>query len=149
MDSLMKSINTIARCGILYRAQALSAQQLNGHQHAYILRICQQPGISQEELTREIYVHKSNVARQLAALEAGGFIRREPAEQDRRALRIFPTEKALEVYPQVRKVLSHWNAYLMEALPQAQRDTLVALLSQVADKAKAYVDENRGEGLAP
>ena len=52
---------------------------------------------SQEQLVKEIYVHKSSVARQLALLEQNGFITRSACPSDRRQLLVYPTEKALRV----------------------------------------------------
>ena len=63
---LMGRINRISRCFTLYRNNQLEQEGLNGYQHLYILWVCRRPGISQEQLVKEIYVHKSSVARQLA-----------------------------------------------------------------------------------
>ena len=52
-----------------------------------MMRICRQPGWTQEELARDLNVHKSSVTRTLAALENGGWITRAPDPEDRRALR--------------------------------------------------------------
>ena len=81
-------------CTNLYRDTQLDDTSLSGCQVPYILRICRQPGQTQEELAQGLHVHKSSVARKLAALETNGWITRTPCSQDRRALRVYPTPKA-------------------------------------------------------
>ena len=102
MDSLMKYIARIFRCSILYRNEILVQEGLNGYQHTYILKLCNNPGISQEQLSRMLYVNKSTVTRQLALLEQGGFVTRKPGSADKRTMLVYPTAKAEAVYPKVK-----------------------------------------------
>ena len=69
MPGFMKNINQIARCAEQYRTDRLAQLGLTGCQYSNILHVCREPGISQECLARQICIHKSNVARQLAQLE--------------------------------------------------------------------------------
>ena len=69
MPSFMRQINIISRCSAMVRNDALADTGLKGSQYAYILTLCRHPGISQEQLSRHIYINKSNVTRHLAQLE--------------------------------------------------------------------------------
>lgn len=141
----MRCINRTARCSQLYRCERFEEIGLNGGQYIYITCACRNPGISQEQMARQILVNKSNVCRQLGLLEQNGFIRREPDEHDRRILRVYPTQKAEEAYPFIQQVLADWRHYLTEDFTDEERETLDALLEKVLQKAVAYA-ENR---LAP
>ena len=99
----------IARCSNQFRSERLRDTGLCGQHCAYILRVCREPGTTQDAIAREIYVNKSNVTRQLATLEQNGFVERRPCETDSRAMEVYPTEKALAVLPEVREVLRAWN----------------------------------------
>lgn len=138
MDSLMKYVSRIHRCAGRYRADKIDG--LNGFQHTYIFHICKRPGISQEELARHICVNKSNVTRQLGALEQSGFVRREPDTEDRRMLRVFPTEKAEAAYPRVRALMEEWNGLLLEDFTPEERAVLTSLLDRATRKAIAAVE---------
>ena len=70
MDSLMKYISRIHRCSGRFRGDKIEG--LNGRQHTYIFHVCKRPGISQDQLARHICVNKSNITRQLGALEPAG-----------------------------------------------------------------------------
>ncbi len=139
MDALMKYINTISRCAILYRNEKLESEGLNGYQHTYLLIICNNPGISQENLTKRIYVNKSNVARQLALLEQNGFVTRQPCEKDKRVMLVFPTQKAFDIYPRVKAFISEWNSYLCEDFTQEECSLLLSMLTHITDKATSKI----------
>lgn len=141
MEVLLKYISRIWRCSILYRNDKLEQEGLNGYQHSYILKICQNPGISQEQLSQLIYVNKSNVTRQLALLEQNGFITRSPGEKDKRLMQVFPTQKAFDVYPKVRALSMEWSSYLSEDFTEEQRQQLCSMLEHVMNKAMSRVDK--------
>ena len=68
MDSNVIMINPIARLSAFYREKEFKKIGLGEMHHAYILSICSEPGISQEELACKLFINKSNVARQLAEI---------------------------------------------------------------------------------
>lgn len=145
MESIMKYISRTSRLSILYRSDELEKYELNGIQHTYILNICNNPGISQEQLAKLIFVNKSNVARQLALLEQTGFITRIPSEADRRQMRVYPTEKALENYPKVLEVLHEWNARLLEDFSEEEQLLLISMMKKVMNKAVDIMEQNDGK----
>lgn len=148
-QSLMKYIGRLNRLAILYRSMELEPEGINGIQHSYILRICAQPGITQDELAQALTVHKSNVARQLALLEEGGYVTRAHKDGDKRALQVYPTEKMQTVYPKVRTILDDWNAYLLADFTREQREALSGMLIHMLERAAGRVEEEHGRREAP
>jgi MarR family transcriptional regulator for hemolysin len=144
MTAYMKYINIISRCAAQYRNERLENSDLNGSQCTYILNICKNPGISQDELADMIYINKSNVTRQLAALEENGYITRNLCETDRRVTEVYPTQKALDILPHIRELLRTWNEYITSDLTEEEKQQFFTLLERIADKAKLYV-KNAGK----
>lgn len=140
MASFMQFVNRTSRCFTLYRNNQLEQEGLNGYQHLYIIKICRQPGILQDELVKEIYVHKSSVARQLSLLEQNGFIRREPCPQDRRQLLVYPTKKALELLPKVMEVRDRWNEQILEDFTEKEKILLCQMMERVMQKAEDVLE---------
>ena len=145
----MRCISRTARCSQLYRSERLAEVGLNGGQYVYISNVCRNPGISQEQMSRQILINKSNVARQLASLEQNGFVRREPDAKDRRGMRVYPTERAMEVYPYIQQVLADWRHYLTEDFTDEEREQLDSLLERVLEKAAAYADKRLAREKEP
>lgn len=145
MASFMRFVNRTSRCFTLYRNNQLENEGINGYQHLYIIKICKNPGISQEQLVREIYVNKSSVTRQLSLLENNGFIRREPCKEDRRQLLVYPTQKAYDIFPKVVKVRDQWNDMLLEDFSEKEKETVFKMMEKIMEKA-AYILEHPAEG---
>ena len=141
MDTLMKYIHRISRCAILYRNGKLEQDGINGYQHSYIMKICKNPGISQEQLAKTIYINKSNVTRQLALLEQGGFITRISSEKDKRVMQVYPTERAYDIYPKVKKLAMEWNASLTADFTEEELGLLFSMLKHITEKAVKRVEQ--------
>ena len=141
MPSISRYIMTIARCSNQFRSERLQGTGLCGRHCAYILRVCRAPGTTQDAIAKEIYVNKSNVTRQLAALEQEGFVELRPCETDSRAMEVYPTEKALAVLPQVRAVLQEWNAYITADFSEEEKEQFSSLLARAAARAQQRLDE--------
>lgn len=135
----MRYINTIARCANLHQDEALQSAGLSSYQSAYIPIICRKPGITQDQIARELHVNRSSVTRQMTALEDAGFITRQRCTGDRRAIQVYPTDKALEVLPLVRKARQTWRALLLEGMTDTEREALDKLLARLADRAEDIV----------
>lgn len=54
-----------------YLDKKLAPFGLNSSQHMYLIRVCREPGITQDSLFSRFYIHPSNITRALAALEQG------------------------------------------------------------------------------
>ncbi len=138
MPPLTRQINVAYRCGMMYRDRQLADLGLNGCQSQYLLPLFRTPGISQEALAEHLCVHKSSVTRQLSALEAQGFIRRETDPNDRRSLLVYPTEKALAIKDRFFQMLGEWRQYLLQDFTDEEQETLNLLMERVASRAIAY-----------
>ena len=144
MNGIMKYINRLARTtGVFYNSR-LRDYGIGQCHHPYILLICREPGIPQEKISREICVNKSNVTRQLTALEEKGLIIRKQDSNDRRVWRVYPTEKMQQLLPVVRQVMGEWNEYLLEELSQQEREVLVQALEKVTARANEAARELLG-----
>ena len=136
-EKSMRYIGRIARCSSFYRAKMLSDLGISGVQCPYLTHISRQPGISQDELARQLYKDKSVVARQLATLESQGFIRREPSPTDRRVQQLYPTEKTAAVLPRILKVFADWEAEMTRGFTDAEREAAAQLLRRMYENAEA------------
>ncbi len=141
MSSLMWELDSIARCATQYRTEMLAPLGLKSCHASYLLHICADPGICQEQLAQRIFFNKSSVARQLAALEEVGFIRRCTCSADRRVTRVYPTDKAMEALPQIQKVLADWEAIVTADFTPETLDCAMAVLRKLKERAAHQIQE--------
>ena len=142
MPYIVKTMNEIVRCGMQYRNDRLAPFGLKSSHASYLLEICRNPGISQDNLAKRICFNKSNIARQIAVLEEDGFVQRKASAEDKRVMELYPTEKTLELMPQIRQVLGDWRGYLMEGLTEEEIRVLDKALESMRAKAGQWVEEN-------
>ncbi len=140
MSSFMRQISVTYRCAMRYRERELEDTGLTGFQTPYLLALYRRSGLTQEELARELDVNKSTVTRQLVCLEEKGYIYRMSDEEDRRVLRVYPTEKALALQDRLRHVLADWSSFLTEGFSEEERAFLMDKMMQVARRAESYVN---------
>ena len=142
---ILGSILRIGRCCQLYRRQALRDTDLQPAQHLLISQICRRPGLAQEELIAEMVLDKTTVAHQLMKLEEQGYLRREAAEEDGRCRRLYPTEKAVAVYPRVHEVFEEFTAGILAGLSEEEQRELERLTEVLRRNARRLVEAERGE----
>ena len=141
MSQIIRNMLEISRCGVQYRSDNMAAMGLKSCHASYLTAICENPGISQDKLARMIYFNKSNVARQAAALEEEGFVRRVPSAADKRVMELYPTEKTLELLPQIREILTCWENCITSDLSEEEKDMLTVLLQKMRARAGDYMED--------
>ena len=139
MSQIIRDITEIARCGAQYRTEALAPMGLKACHASYLLEICANPGISQDKLAARICINKSNVARQAAILEEDGFVIRTPSEQDKRMMQLYPTQKTLDLLPDISPILRQWEACLTADVSEEERVILERVLERMKDKAAEWM----------
>ena len=139
MSRITGRINIISRCQGLFRASRLKDSEICAYNY-YVLPICMNPGLSQEQLARRTCRDPYNVTRHLAKLEQLGYVERRPGEEDRRQMLVYPAEKLQAMLPQVRKAIEEWDAYLFEGLSPEELEQFEATLLRVAQRAREYVN---------
>lgn len=141
MSSIIRDITEISRCGVQYRSDKLAPMGLKSCHASYLTVICDNPGISQDKLARQICINKSNVARQVAALEEDGFVRRCTCAADKRVTELYPTEKTLEMLPQLNEILKCWEGYITQDLTEDEKALLSTLLTKMKSRAAWYMED--------
>lgn len=142
MPHIIKTMNEITRCGMQYRNDNLEPFGLKSCHASYLLEICRNPGISQDTLAKRICINKSNIARQIVVLEEGGFVDRRSSQEDKRVMELYPTQKTLELLPDLRKVLGGWSRYLTQDFTGEEIELLARMLSSMRERAAQWMEEN-------
>lgn len=138
MASIMRRMNVISRCESIYRTEQLG-EDLPGIFHSYILTICAKPGMSQDKLAKHLCLNKSNVTRHLAKLEKNGYIERKVCVEDKRELLVYPTEKMLEIYPEVVRITREWNVLVAEDVSEEELEVFHRVLDKMVDRSRKIV----------
>lgn len=132
---ISKDIAAVGRYLRRHRNQYMEPFGLKSIHARYLIEVCENPGISQDGLTQLLSFDKSSVARQAALLEEQGFLQRSPGE-DKRVLRLYPTEKTLALLPGLQAAMDGWERDLLRSLTPEEESTFAALLAKIRDRAE-------------
>ena len=131
----MKLINSIHNCQVLFRKNNLPLEDLTGRQHTFIFSICESPGRTQDSIAQELHLDKSTVARALAKLEQTGYVERKSNPNDNRELFVFPTEKALGIFTDVKTVAKNWARQLSKNISKEEMQIFGSVLKRMHENA--------------
>lgn len=126
-----KEIEAISRSLRRRRSRYMESLGLKSVHAKLLLDIADNPGISQDALSRLAGVDKSNIARQIAVLEQQDFVYRQPAPGNRRMLQVHLTKKSLFLLPKLQKTSQNWEEDLLQDLSNWEISQLSALLHRI------------------
>jgi DNA-binding MarR family transcriptional regulator len=133
---------TIGRwISILYRyGQCTVARELEDYnigrgQHVILLTLYRHTGISQETLSDILKLDKGSIAKSVKKLEDEGFIDRSVDADDKRAYKLFLTQKGQDIIPVVKKAIGDWEDALTSELKEEEKQAVSVLLEKMALKA--------------
>lgn len=129
----------------MYLDKQLAPLGVNSSQHMYIIRINEEPGVTQDQFVNGFYIHPSNVTRSLMALEKGGFVRREANEGDRRTFRLYPTEKAKNICRQIKTIGDAWQEAVLADFSPEDRQKFLDMLRQAGEKSVQLLNSKPDE----
>ena len=145
MPKFMKMLNNISRSQAIYRHSKISADDLHSSHYSFVLAICRAPGRSQEEITQNICLNKSTVARSLAQLEENAYVVRIPKTEDKRCLLVYPTEKMYELMPTLRTIVSDWYDHILEGISEDELEVFQSVLVRIEQNARRATTHGGGK----
>jgi MarR family transcriptional regulator, transcriptional regulator for hemolysin len=140
MIPINKSISIIERSNILYRNEVFKEYGLKGYQASYLLEINKHPGISQEQLTKDMHIDKSNVARGLISLSESGYITRVQDTNDMRFILLYPTDEGIKLAQKISVILKKQRAYLLQDFEESDLLKLMEYLEKLKLRASELLE---------
>ena len=96
-EPIGKYISQLYRKGGTQISKEISTFGIGQGQLMFLTQLYKQDGISQEELTEILRIDKGTTARAIKKLEEENLVTRIKDEQDRRAYKVYLTEKAKSI----------------------------------------------------
>lgn len=131
MRDLSKFVSVTYRRTQIFYTERLKKLNITSGQFMYIVCICENVGQTQDELSRRLNIDKSTVSRVLPQLESSGYITKVINSNNRREFNIFPTDKAIAIYPEILEIKDEWHNKITEDLSDIECDAFEKLLEKV------------------
>lgn len=119
-----------------YLGQQLAGLGLTASQYYYILKIHDNPGLTQKELIEAEFINPSNVTRAIKQLVTLGFVVRQQSPTDKRAFQLNLTTEGEALYPKLNAILQKEETEVRQAakdvIPDFDADQFVAVLHLIS-----------------
>ena len=102
-------------------------------QYAALVAIRTHPGIDATRLSAVIAFDRSTLGSVIERLEAKQYVERKPAREDKRVKLLHLTKKGSALLRNIVPLVDRAQARMLQPLKQADRKTLLALLTQLVD----------------
>lgn len=96
--------------------QQLARIGLSASNYFYILKIHDNPDLTQKELGEKEFIDPSNVTRAVKQLIGQGLVARRPDPQDKRAKQLILTAEGIAIYPKILQILDAAETTLATAV---------------------------------
>ena len=130
-ESVGKYIASIYRNSQCIINKKLEGYDIGSGQHDFLYSICKNEGISQTELSKQLYIGKATTAKTVKHLEKIGYIRREKDPEDKRVYRLYLTEKGHEIAPLVNEVYGGMLDLYGKGFSQEEYEHIVHILKKI------------------
>ena len=128
MDPTKRQMTKIAREVSKLAGRMLRDQGIGTAEFDVVHVIRKNPGITQAGIRDQLGIDKGAMARQIASLEAKGFLIRKENPQDGRSQLLYATEKADQLKNSKAYIESVYYEWLLEPLSDQQRQEFAATL---------------------
>ncbi|MFC3052725.1 MarR family winged helix-turn-helix transcriptional regulator [Kordiimonas pumila] len=98
-----------------------------------LITVWRNPGITQQGLAKQLEIANMSVCRQVDTLEERGMLERKTDPKDRRARRLFTTEKTVPVIKEAIEHLKEVSELFLTPLDKDERDMLIRFLNRMIE----------------
>ncbi|MDR6223386.1 MarR family winged helix-turn-helix transcriptional regulator [Methanococcoides alaskense] len=127
-------ITMLSRSKIAYMSRELKPYGFGWGDYDFLMMLYyRKEGVSQENLAKSLTVSKTTSMRAIKKLESEGYIFRKQDENDRRAYKVYLTEKGKAIQETIWQKLADWDNMIFSEFSSEERDNLKLLLKKACD----------------
>lgn len=131
MNEILREIGKLYRCLDSISNIEFKQFQLAKGQYAYLVRVCENPGIIQERISEMLKIDRATASRAIQKLEQAALVEKREDTQNRRVHRLFPTERGMQVFEVLKAEEDHSGETTLRGISEADRAVLLQLLSRM------------------
>jgi DNA-binding MarR family transcriptional regulator len=131
MKQILREVGMIERCFESIANIEFKQYSLSKNQYIYLVRICENPGIIQERVADLLKVDRSTASRAIEKLKQAGFIKKSITEENKKNVRLYATEKGLEIFLMLQKEEAYSDEIALKGISEEERQILLTLLSTI------------------
>lgn len=126
----------IYRCAQTYFDKELKKFGLSMATYPYVLSLSKNEGINQNEISRKLYVDKSMSAKSIKKLINLGYVSKKEDKKDARAYKLYITDKAKDIIPEILEIRNKWVDILSEGSDEEKVEISIDFLWKALKNGK-------------
>lgn len=138
-----KQISILFRQLNLYFNRELSEISISATELLYLSSLYAKDGITQDDLAQEYSVDKAAVTRTVQLMEKKGLITRKIDDEDKRAKKIFLTDKAKSLEKKLREIQARWVYAMTKGMGKNSIDSFLRQIDNMVERAKELNQKER------
>lgn len=139
MDTMEQNFSLICRKFTKFLNIELKNAGITPAELSYLNYLLEQNGMTQDELAKASCVDKAAVTRMIQTLEKKGVVERRADETDKRANRIYITDKAYHYADVIKEVRQKWMQIIGVQMSRQEMQQLEHQVAEIAEKVKEAV----------
>jgi len=143
MQNYFRSIGLIARANAVIGNRVFKPDDLQSNQFIYLMRIVENPGITQTELADQLHVDPSTCLRTVRKLTDNDFVERQLDSHNKKLRLLKATAKGQAMYPALRKFEQSILTAGTAGLSTGEKALLEELLGKVAANIRDFQHEQK------
>ena len=140
---IIREIGTITRCINSISDIKYKNINLQKGQFIFLIRVCENPGINQRDLSKLLKVDKTTTAKAIQKLIGVGYIERKEDSVDKRMWRLYPLKKAHEAYDYIIEEENRVNKDYYNNFDKEEKNSLHKLLKKLSKNIEADCDKTK------
>lgn len=133
MKEILREIGMIYRCLNSISNIEFKSFDLEKGQYAYLVRICENPGIIQERVAEMLRVDRATASRAIQKLEGAGFIEKKNDADNKRVLLLYPTQKGEEIFRVLASEEFYTDGTALAGISEQEQQQLLVLLKRIRE----------------
>lgn len=134
-NDLARFVGVLNRQSQAYISNALKSINISYSECIFLVNLYDNEGINQEELSSMLLIDKTITAKSIKSLEEKGFITREMCEKDKRAKKLYLTNKGRDCREHIFLVLKNWVDFVTGEMDEKTKIIVFSGLQLMAEKA--------------
>ena len=138
---MIKWLSVTDRFTKMYLDRQFIPLGINSSQHMYILKICQSPGITQDQFISSFHLNPSNITRSILTLEKKGFLIRKTNPTDKRTCMLYTTSIAEAICGPIQKIIEQWENQILQNFCDDEQQLFLSMLRQIGETSMQLYSE--------
>lgn len=130
-EPIGKYLSIINRKGNVFITKEISKFGIGSGQVMFLMELYKKDGISQEELSEVLNIDKATTCRAIKKLEESEFLTRVKDKNDKRAYKLYLTQKSKDMEESIRDVLRICEDHISKNLSEEEVKTLAMILKKI------------------